>query len=284
MKKFAALFATILISVASLSVSFVQAAGTSTIVLSQKAVSVKTGESFSLILYVNPGGASLDSARAEISFDASMLEITSFDLQKQFPNPSPGNSINNQSGQISYGAYRYGSPITYSGQYAVLNFRALKSGGSVIAVKPTSKLIQDGAEMMNTTSLDSTTVSIDGAPVPAIMPIVPTPIITPPPYLTPNPLPLAPPPPPPPPSNQKELEKQALVYFGAFYGRMPKAANDWAALKCFANGGCKGSPRNIDAERKSLVTFGAKYKKMPKTTMEWNVVDTLAYTSYLKPL
>ena len=260
MKKFAALFVLVLLCALHAGVSFVHAAGKATMVLSKTSVSAKTGEAFDLILYVNPNGEILDSVRAEINFTPGILELTSFEVQKQFPNASPGNVLNNTTGFTSFGSYRFGSPVTYSGKFALLHFRALASGSATIAVAPTSKLITDGEEMIDASNLSSTAVSVDGAAY-----------IAPAAALTTS-------------SSQKELEKRALVYFGAFYGRMPSAANDWSALKCFANGGCKGSPRDIAAEQNALITFGAKYKKMPATSMEWNVVDTLAYTSYLKAL
>ncbi|MBU0531105.1 MAG: S8 family peptidase [Candidatus Uhrbacteria bacterium] len=81
--------------------------------------------------------------------------------------------------------------------------------------------------------------------------------------------------------TDKSLEEQALVYFGAFYGRMPESADDWAALHCIAYGGCQGDPRDIEAEQAALVIFGAKYAKMPEISMEWNVIHTLAYTDFL---
>ncbi len=81
--------------------------------------------------------------------------------------------------------------------------------------------------------------------------------------------------------TEASLEEQALVYFGAFYARMPSSDDDWSALHCIAYGGCQGDPRDLDAEGAALVTFGAKYAKMPATDMEWNVISTLAYTDFL---
>lgn len=77
------------------------------------------------------------------------------------------------------------------------------------------------------------------------------------------------------------LEQQALVYFGAFYARMPSSGDDWAALHCIAYGGCQGDPRDVQAEEDALVLFGQKYAKMPSTDMEWNVLHTIAYTDLL---
>ncbi|MBI4713600.1 hypothetical protein HY771_00190 [Candidatus Uhrbacteria bacterium] len=44
-----------------------------------------------------------------------------------------------------------------------------------------------------------------------------------------------------------------------------------------ADGGCQGSPRDIEKEQAALVIFGAKYAKMPSTSLEWNVLNTIAY-------
>ncbi len=85
----------------------------------------------------------------------------------------------------------------------------------------------------------------------------------------------------PPVETDQSLEEQALVYFGAFYGRMPASSDDWSALHCIAYGGCQGDPRDIVAEEAALIIFGAKYAKMPETSMEWNVIHTLAYTDFL---
>jgi hypothetical protein len=82
--------------------------------------------------------------------------------------------------------------------------------------------------------------------------------------------------------SEASLEEQALVYFGAFYGRMPSSDDDWSALHCIAYGGCQGDPQDLEAEGLALVTFGAKYGKMPSTGIEWNVVHTLAYTDFLQ--
>ncbi|KKR57576.1 MAG: hypothetical protein UT94_C0011G0019 [Candidatus Uhrbacteria bacterium GW2011_GWF2_40_263] len=71
--------------------------------------------------------------------------------------------------------------------------------------------------------------------------------------------------------EEASLEEQALVYFGAFYARMPSSGDDWSALHCIAYGGCV----------EDVVIFGAKYAKMPSTEMEWNVIHTLAYTDFL---
>jgi uncharacterized protein with GYD domain len=268
MKKIAVLFLGFAMAIANVGVSPANAAGTATLSLSPTNTSVVTGDSFSLSVLVNPNGESLDTVRVELDYDASKLEALSYDLGSLFPNLSPSNEIDNVNGDLSYGAFKFGTPVTSSGTIATVTLRALSAGTTTVSVLSSSKLIEDGEEMMNVSSLSKSTITITGATVES--------------EATQETL-----------TEEEEvtsgtgtatasLEQQALVYFGAFYARMPSSANDWAALHCIANGGCKGSPRDLAAEQAALVTFGAKYAKMPATSMEWNVIDTLAYTNFLE--
>ncbi len=269
MKKIAISFLALAMSIVSVSPSMALAAGSAKLTLSPTNTSVETGDNFSLSVMVTPNGESLDTARVELDWDASKLEVLSFDLGSLFPNLSPSNEIDNTNGDLSYGAFKFGTPVTASGTLATVTFHALSSGSTAISVLSSSKLIADGVEKINTSALGSATIVISGQAVDAEAPT----------------------------DDEEEeassgtgvtvdtsasLEQQALVYFGAFYGRLPSNGNDWSALHCIAYGGCKGSPRNLAAEQAALVIFGAKYATMPSTSMEWNVIDTLAYTDFLE--
>ncbi|MBI4435306.1 hypothetical protein HY630_01410 [Candidatus Uhrbacteria bacterium] len=268
MKKIAISFLALAMSIVSVSPSMALAAGSATLTLSPTNTSVETGDSFSLSVMVTPNGESLDTARVELDWDASKLEVLSFDLGSLFPNLSPSSEMDNTNGDLSYGAFKFGTPVTSSGTLATVTFRALASGSSTISVMSSSKLISDGEEKINASALGAASITISGATVESEAPE----------------------------ETQEEesssgsgvevdtsasLEEQALVYFGAFYGRLPSNGDDWSALHCIAYGGCKGDPRDLAAEQAALVIFGAKYATMPSTTMEWNVIDTLAYTDFL---
>lgn len=268
MKKIAILFLGLAMSIALVSPSAARAAGSATLTLSPTNTTVNTGDSFSLSVVVTPNGESLDTARVELDWDASKLEALAFDLGSLFPNLSPSNDIDNSGGDLSYGAYKFGTPVTSSGTLATVTFRALSSGSTTISVLSSSKLIADGSEKLNASALGSAAITVSGVTVESEAPAEEeeTPASTGSGTGT----------------STGSLEEQALVYFGAFYGRLPSSGDDWSALHCIAYGGCKGSPRDLAAEQAALVIFGAKYATMPSTTMEWNVIDTLAYTDFLQ--
>ncbi len=400
MQKIAVLFLGLAMSIASFGISTAHASGAATFSLSPTNTSVSTGDSFSLSVMVDPSGESLDTARVEIEFDESLLEVTAFDLGSLFPYVSPSNEIDNTAGELSQGAFKFGDPVESSGTFGTITFRALTSGTATISITSDSRLIADGEEMLDTDNLGSSTITIDGEAVDSEAEEVTTDAgeeeevsggtssataesdalgyyaalagtlpsteaqwdmlhciayddcydadhrdtayevaaIT---YYNEvfgtNPssdmdwyaihalaytevgagllglTPLE--------AAEEEaaeeevaeeveeeevaeeeeeevveeeevmeeeemeedvnLEAEALVYFGAFYARMPSSGNDWEALHCIAYGGCQGDPRDLQAEEDALVLFGQKYAKMPATEMEWNVLHTIAYTDLL---
>ncbi|KKU40141.1 MAG: hypothetical protein UX57_C0024G0013 [Candidatus Uhrbacteria bacterium GW2011_GWE2_46_68] len=218
----------------------VLAAGTATISLSPTTTSVDTGEDFTLSVLVDPNGESLDTVRVNMSYDPTLLEAIRFDLGTQFPSLSPGYEIDNTAGALTYGGYKYGTQVTAEGTFATVTFRALSSGTAAISITSDSKAIDDGTEKVDVSELGSATITIAGDTVESTTPATTETTTT----------------------TDVSLEQQALVYFGAFYARMPSSGDDWSALHC-------------------LVIFGAKYAKMPSSGMEWNVIHTLAYTDFL---
>ena len=342
-------------------VSAVHAGGSATMSLSPANVSVSTGDTFSLTISVSPNGEEIDTARAYVSYPSSLVEVLSFDLGTLFPSEAPGNSIDNSVGMLSEGAFKFGDPVVSSGTFGTVTFRALSSGSANIALTSDSKLIRSGEEMINTSSLGSALITIDGASVEpiseeeeesggttsvsaeeqalvyfgafagrlpendedwaahnciaydscypgtqdlakeqealtlyttkygdiprndigwnAIHAIAYTNVFIE--WEETEEVVIEEEEPVTEEVTEQSLEEQALVYFGAFYGRMPESGDDWNALHCIAYGGCQEDPQDIPAEQEALVIFGAKYAKMPATSMEWNVIHTLAYTDYL---
>jgi hypothetical protein len=300
MQKIAAIFFAFAIAFASIGISPAHAAGAATLSLSPANVSVKTGDNFSLTLVVNPSGESLDTARANLSWDASKLEALAFDLGSQFPNLSPLNNINNTSGTLSYGGFKFGTSVTASGTFGTVTFRALKSGTATVSVTSDSRLISDGIEKINSSVFGKSTVTVAGTevtskaadligdkpisttPVPAPTPAATTtPTITPTPTATTTPTPVATATPAPAPvkAPAPTSEKEALKYFGALAGYLPSTPEDWTALKCMVNNGCKAAKQDAEKEKKALAFYTKKYNVLPKTDMEWNVVHAIAYTN-----
>ncbi len=224
-----------------------RAAGAATFGLSSSSASPAMGNTFEVSVWVNPLGESLDTARANLSFPASVLEAQRFDLGTQFTSLSPGYSINNAAGTVSFGAFRSNGRVTASGMLATVTFRVVAAGSATISVASDSKLINNGEEKVSSSGFGSVTVS--GAAASA---------------------------------TDASLEAQALVNFGAFAGRMPSSSVDWEALHCMAYDTCypmDPALRNVAHEAQSLVVFGAKYGHIPATSMDWKALHAIAYTS-----
>ena len=370
----------------SIGVTTVSAAGSATFGLSLSSTAALTGDSFSLTIWANPNGESLDTGRVEMDFDASMMEMTSFLLGTGFPYQSPSNIMSNTTGTVSLGAFTWEDPVTESGVFATVTFRALRSGETTLTVDDDSKLISDGEEKIDVdgmASIGTVSISISGDSVASESEAevgadetaedVTSEDTTSEPSSSDlsaeaealayygtlvGSLPMT--------DNEWEMlhciayddcyqddarnltyeaearayfevffdlpdssmdwqavhalaytqkgwevvgiveetsstdseeeeevvgvtvidsgwsaEQIALVYFGAFYARMPESSNDWDALHCIAYGGCTGDPRDLNAEAEALVLFGQKYTKMPSSFYEWNVLHTIAYTDLL---
>lgn len=230
------------------------AEGSAMLSLSVSEMTVLAGETVTADVIVAPNGESIDTVRVEIVYDASLLEATWFDLDSSFPSLSPEYEIDNTTGVLTFGAYKYGDPVTQTSVIATVTFEALADQEIDLAISSNSKLISDGEEKIDSTSFD---IDAEEASEEVVEEETSD-------Y-----------------EKDAELEAQALVYFGAFYARMPSSGNDWEALHCIAYGGCQGSPRDLSAEEHALILFGQKYAKMPEIDMEWNVLHTIAYTDLL---
>ncbi len=264
MKKIAALFLVLAFLFGSTGISAVQAAGLATLSLSPASASVKTGETVSLSVLMNPNGTMIDTSRVNLNWDASKLEALSFTLGTLFTDLSPSNSIS--SGSLSYGAFKFGTPVSTSGTLATVKFRALSAGSATVSVGSDSKLISDGTENLNTGALGSSVITITGSKVTPATPAVPaTPTVAP---ATPAV-----------PASAANTEKMALKYFGALAGHLPKTSEEWLALKCMVSDACKVTPANTEKEKKAIAFYLKKYKHLPKTSMEWNTIHAIAYTN-----
>lgn len=223
------------------------ASGTATFGLSSSSASPAVGSTFTVSVWVNPLGESLDTVRANLSYPPAILEGERFDLGTQFTSLSPGYSINNAAGTMSFGAFRSSGLVTTSGVLATVSFRVLAAGSATVSIGSDSKLIADGAEKVSASGFGSVTVSGSAAS-----------------------------------ATDASLEAQALVNFGAFAGRMPSNSVDWDALHCMAYDTCypmDPALRNVAHEAQSLVVFGAKYGHIPATSMDWKALHAIAYTS-----
>lgn len=224
------------------------AAGSATLSLFPTATSVGSDQAFVVTVLLEPNGESLDTARVHLQFDPEQLEAHWFDLGDVFPFLTPGYWINNEAGTVSFGGSVFNKLVTEGGPVGTVRFRAKTGAESRIELTGESKLILDGVEKLDISKLGSVVVN-SGSEATAPAP------------------------------KDPELERQALVYFGAFAGHLPETAVDWEALHCIAYDDCLPPERDVAKEGKALEVFGAKYARLPSSRLDWNTVHAIAYTT-----
>lgn len=125
------------------------AAGNATFSLSPSTMTVTEGETFAVDVMVNPGGEQLDTVRLYLNFPADVLQVNDIALHTLFPRQSPGNSIDNEAGSISYGAFNLDQTVTAPGLFATITFAAKQNGQATLDILDTSRLISAGEEKAN---------------------------------------------------------------------------------------------------------------------------------------
>lgn len=135
------------------------AAGSATFSLSSDA-SVSVGERFSVEVWVNPNGESLDTVRAYLTFPSDRAQVADVSLGSAFPRVSPGNGFDNDQGTVSIGAFAIGSVVRERAVLATVVFEATAAGTADIAVSADSRLIASGEEKANASGHVGTTVRI----------------------------------------------------------------------------------------------------------------------------
>lgn len=136
------------------------AAGGATFFLSGVGKPVEVGQSFSVTVSINPSGTSIDTARAHLSFDNTLISATSANLSGNLTSPSPGNTINNSTGNISWGGFTVENPASSTSPFLRIAFKANAVGTANIRLLGSSKLISDGEEVGNPGGFNSISVQI----------------------------------------------------------------------------------------------------------------------------
>jgi len=150
----------------------VLAAGSASLTFSGTTIEMKEGTLLDLPVIVNANGETLDTVRIELSFPAELLQVDHVTLGSLFPRQAPGNVVDNVEGKLSQGAFTVEEPVTTSGTFGVVVFKALKSGTATVRILETSHLISNGEEKGNSASFGTTQVNI--APATALEETLPT--------------------------------------------------------------------------------------------------------------
>lgn len=153
-----------LLSIICLAIVLVQAqpalAGSAVFTVSATAQPVEVGDTFVVNVNLNPAGSSVDTARSILSFSSDIISAVNVSLGGALDSPSPGNSINNSSGTISWGGFTVDRQLTSSGLFARATFKANAVGEAVISVNSSSRIISDGNEVGNPSGYNQVKVSI----------------------------------------------------------------------------------------------------------------------------
>lgn len=141
----------------------VHAAGEATMSLDTEVYEVTHGESFDVTLSVDPHGESLDTVRAIVTFDPTILTTQGVRLSGRFDRVAPGNYYDNEAGKISWGAFTLEGPVTTNGSFITMTFLALASGEGNIEISSGSRAINNGEEKIDVSSLGEATVQVTQA-------------------------------------------------------------------------------------------------------------------------
>ncbi len=150
------------------------AAGSATFSLSASDTSLEAGDRFTVVVSIAPNGEELDTVRAFLSFPADTFKAEDVELGSLFERQSPGNSINNTLGTISYGGFSLDGIVKTSGTFVTVTFTALAEGEAEIKVLDTSRLISNGIEKAKgegasvTVTVGSEVLRVEGSESPIV--------------------------------------------------------------------------------------------------------------------
>lgn len=136
------------------SASFVSA---STFVLSPSESTFKPGQSFSLIVSVDPQGSKVYTSKMSLTFPADILEVESFTFSNgwQALSQSGYDLVDNKSGSLIKTAGFTGG-LSSKTNFGVVNFRVKKEGSAKVVVSSSSALYDENSKNVlkgNATSL-----------------------------------------------------------------------------------------------------------------------------------
>lgn len=140
-----------------------QAAGAASMSLDAVSYSAERGEQFDVTVRVNPNGESLDTVRAVVTFDPTLLQVTNISLVGEMDRVAPGNYYDNTTGKVSWGAFTLEGPVTSEGSFMIMTFLALQEGSAEMEISADSRAISNGEERIDTGNLGSSEVTVSAS-------------------------------------------------------------------------------------------------------------------------
>lgn len=118
---------------------------------------VQVGSVIDLPVVLNPDGDSIDTARAVLSYDPTVLQATGFHLVSPLNMAAPASFIDKHAGIVSWGGFHITERITTPATFGLARFKSIAAGNTTIKLLPSSHIISGGHEVgvvsLATTSL-----------------------------------------------------------------------------------------------------------------------------------
>src|SRR3989339_800010 len=140
-----------------------QSAGSATMSLDQVAYQTKRGELFNVTVNVDPQQEALDTVRAVVTFNPTLISVQSVNLIGSFGRSAPGNYYDNTTGKVSWGVFTLEEPVTAISPVISITFLALQEGNGTIELSSDSKAIADGEEKINLSGLKNATIGVSAS-------------------------------------------------------------------------------------------------------------------------
>jgi len=121
---------------------------------------VDQGETFTMRVDIDPQGEQIDTVRAVVVFDPTVLRVQNVNLVGSFDRSAPGNYIDNAGGKISWGAFTLAGAVTQPTSILEVTFTAVQEGEGAVRLSADSRAIADGEEKLNRTQLIGTTITV----------------------------------------------------------------------------------------------------------------------------
>lgn len=125
-----------------------QAAGNASLAISPLSGSYKVGQTFNVAIFVDPGGDTIDSVRARLSYPPDLLEIKNFTFGSAFSFQAGGNGFDNNSGTFSYGAGVAGGTAQGT-NFGTITFSVKAPGQAQITLGSDSLVLAAGENKYN---------------------------------------------------------------------------------------------------------------------------------------
>lgn len=132
---------------------FAFASETSVLLLSPSQITAQTGSLFDVRVFGNTAIATVDTVRSILTFDPMFIRAQTVSLLGEFDRSAPGNYLDNKNGVVSWGAFTLDRPVQGAFDFATVTFQVIKEGETSIAISSESRMIQDGIETLDDSSL-----------------------------------------------------------------------------------------------------------------------------------